>query len=545
MQWLSESQVLKNESLEDLYVKTKDVVVGKALEWSISVNKNIKENLGHIEAFDGAVDAIKASSKVADIVIISSANHDAILREWEAAGLLPYISFVASQDVGTKAHCLSELIKSGYDKSKVLMIGDARGDYYAAKSVGAHYHQITYQSEVKSWKEFDSQIRDSFINNDYMYDGDEVLEIALEDALYIIEGNADEYTDRFQHVSDKDLYPKEENKLWTMSFYPGQLYLAYEMTEDKAFIRNREAILKSFRERCDSGHMATHDIGFLFELTAYYDYLATKDEKSRQLVLDAADKLMLRYHENGGYIQAWGGPLDSKETSTRIIIDCMMNLPLLHIASKLTNDLKYKEAATAHARVSSTTLIRDDYSSYHTYWMNLEDGKPMHGATHQGHVDESTWARGQAWALYGFYKSYEWTKDSYFLDVATKCAKVFIENLPDNDICYWDFDFTDENPDIRDSSAASIAAAGLLKLGQVDTLEDSKFYEEAGTILLKRLANRYQNNEWTQGCGILKEGMYHRDQGFNEYTSWGGDYYYVEALSTFFLRIQSDMKKCR
>lgn len=530
-EWLNNTAALKNELLETALEKTDDAMMKKALEWSKAVNSKIENELGIIEPFEHAVEAIKNCVDMADIVVVSSANHDAVIKEWEAANLLSHVKLVASQDVATKKTCLEKLKEAGYDEHKIIMIGDAIGDYYAAKSVGAHYYQITYQREANCWKAFNDIYRDEFYKNNYQYNGDDVLQIALQDALKVIKVNKDEYTDRFQHVSENGIYPKEENKLWTMSFYPGQLYLAYEMTGDATYLEHKEEILESFKERCDHGHMETHDIGFLFELTAYYDYKATGNEASKDLVIAAADKLMKRYRENGGYIQAWG-PMESEETKTRIIIDCMMNLPLLHIASELTGDPTYKDAAISHAKVSSQTLLRKDATTYHTYWMDKKTGEPLYGATHQGHQDESTWARGQAWSLYGFYKSYEWTKDEAFLDAAKRSADVFIANLPQNDICYWDFDFTDENPDIRDSSAASTAAAGLLKLSQAVEPGLGEKYLEMGVTLLKRLANRYQNNEPYVGCGILKEGMYHRDHGARAYTSWG-DYYYVEALSTF------------
>ncbi len=358
-----------------------------------------------------------------------------------------------------------------------------------------------------------------------------VLETALENALKIIRTNVEHYYDRFQHVSEDGVFPTEENKLWTMGFYPGQLYLARIITRDEYYISRREQILRSFKERCDTGHMQTHDIGFLFEMTAYYDYKATGDEESKRLFLVAADKLMSRYNKKGGFIQAWG-PIEPEGEKTRIIIDSMMNLPLLYLASELTGDCKYKDAAISHAIVSSKTLIREDGSSFHTYWMDVQTGEPIEGRTHQGFKDESTWARGQAWAVYGFCKSYIFTGNPFFREVAMKCADVFLANLPENDINYWDFSFTDKVPDIRDSSATSTFVSGLLRLAKAVGGEKGDSYHEAGVELLNIMAERYQNNDVQVGTGILKEGMYHRINGARSYTSWG-DYYYVESLATF------------
>lgn len=521
---------LSNDLIQKEINVSSDPLLTKVLTWSTNLNAKIKAELGTMKPFDGVVSAIEKIVKVADIVVVSSANHEAVSNEWDEAGLLPYVQFVSSQDIGPKADVLKILQSKGYENSKMLMVGDAYGDYNAAKSIGAHFYQITYKCEAQSWAQLSESVINDFLNNNYQYNGPELLDVAINDALEVIKTNIDDYTDHFQHVSVDGVYPKEFNKLWTMSFYPGQLYLAQAITGEDSYVRNREAILGSFKKRCDEGHMATHDIGFLFELTAYYDYLYCGDEASKALVIEAADKLMIRYNEAGGFIQAWG-PVTEEEGEVRIIIDCMMNLPLLHIASDLTGDSKYKEAAISHAHVSSKTLSRKDGTTYHTYWMDNLSGKALRGATHQGNRDESTWARGQAWSVYGFYKSFERTNEQAFLDAAIISADQFIKNLPHNDICYWDFDFDDGKPDIRDSSAASIAASGLIKLSKVVPLPLGEHYYQEGLKLIQILSNRYQNVDLHKGCGILREGMYHRDEGFNEYTSWG-DYYYVEALST-------------
>ncbi len=529
-QWIGETQSYSNDSLQAFIEKTEDSLCKKVLEWSLAVNKSVKE-ITDLHLFNGVSLFLEGVREKADIVVVSSANKDAITREWTKAGLIEYVSYLGSQQDGTKEEILGRLVDKGYDTRKILMVGDAISDYKAAKANGVEFYRITYRSEEDAWKTLVQDACDKFFQGTYLYMGDEVMPLAWEQALDLIKVNVDAYYEGFQHVSEDDIYPKEENKLWTMGFYPGQLYLAYQKTGDPYYIKHRKEILESFRNRCDSGHMETHDIGFLFEMTAYYDYLATGDPKSKKLFLDAADKLMKRYHEKGGYIQAWG-PLTS-QGQTRIIIDCMMNLPLLYLASQETGHKKYAQAAASHAKISMRTLLRDDASTYHTYWMDVESGKPLRGATHQGHRDESIWARGQAWSLYGFLKSYQFTQNQDFLEASKRSADVFLKGLPDNDICYWDFDFSAENPDIYDSSAASIAICGLLGLAKVLTGQEAFHYEYEAKRLLMILANRFQNTQIKEGMGILKEGMYHRDQGARAFTSWG-DYYFVEALSTFF-----------
>lgn len=346
-----------------------------------------------------------------------------------------------------------------------------------------------------------------------------------------IEMNLGEFPDSYPHVSEDGIYPDQSNKLWTASFYPGMTYLAYEDTKDMKYMANRESYLTSFEERMLTGHMITHDIGFLFLLTHVKDYLLFKEPKMLQVAKEAADKLMIRYNPGAECIQAWG-PVDPADDQIRIIIDTMMNVEFLFRMAKLTGNNDYYEAAYKHAWVSSKTLIREDASSYHTYYLT-KNGDFIGGKTHQGHRDESTWARGQAWAVYGFSQSYLLTGESHFLETAIKTADVFIENLPKDFVHYWDFDFDDNNQDIKDSSAASVGAMGLILLSQSMTEEmkkELKFdYLEMAKLIMDSLIDNYLIKDLLKGQGLLREGMYHRDEGFNEFTSWG-DYYFVEAL---------------
>lgn len=346
-----------------------------------------------------------------------------------------------------------------------------------------------------------------------------------------VEANLEYFEKGLAHVSVDGVYPLEENKIWTASFYPGMTYLAYEDTKDEKYLKDREIFLESFKERCLNGHMVTHDIGFLFMLTHLKDYELFGDKKMLEIAIIAADKLVSRYHKEGGFIQAWG-PIKPEDEDSRIIIDTMMNVEFLYRMGEVTGNKFYIEVANNHSMVTSETLIREDGSSYHTYYIK-KNGEHIGGKTHQGHQDESTWARGQAWAVYGFSRSYLLTKNAHFLKTAKKNAKVFIENLPENNVHYWDFDFTDQNPDIRDSSAASIGAMGLLLLSQafmsLDKLQEAKYYQETAIKIIDSLIDNYMITDTKVGQGILREGMYHRDEGFNEFTSWG-DYYFLEAI---------------
>lgn len=352
----------------------------------------------------------------------------------------------------------------------------------------------------------------------------------LNKTLTTVDRNLDYYNDSFQHVSVGNKYPKVQNNVWTTSFLPGMAHLAYFTTGDEKYLRNSEFYLKSFEERIEkTEHTDTHDLGFLYTLTCVALYKLKGNEKAKEIAIKAADKLASRYNEQGQYIQAWG-KMGIGVPNVKIIIDCMMNLPLLYWATEVTNDAKYADIAKKHAITSSKTLVREDGSVYHTYLFDPISGRAIMGKTHQGKFDESTWARGQAWAVYGFTLSYMYTKDPQFLEIALKAADYYINNLPKDFVHYWDFSVTDLNPEMKDSSAASIGACGLLELSKY--VEDTKgeSYKKCALIMVQQLCEHYFIDTNDSGFGLLRESFYNIRE-CNECSSWG-DYFFVEALCT-------------
>jgi len=346
----------------------------------------------------------------------------------------------------------------------------------------------------------------------------------LDYALGIIEKNLDCFVDRYPHVSVNNVYSGEENCLWTSSFYPGLCFLAYDVTGDAKFLRHEQDYLKSFKYRVDHRIGISHDLGFLYTLSCVANYKLTGSQKAREVAKKAAEVLAERYNEKGHYIQAWG-EMGIGYPDVKIIIDTMLNLPLLY----WTGQEKYIAIAASHAQTAADYLIRPDYTSFHTYLMDPETGKAMEGKTHQGYRDDSTWARGQAWAVYGFAISYRYTKQKRFLEVAKGTAEVFLANLPKDAVCYWDFTFTADNPDIRDTSAAAIFVCGLLELCQFVEEKEAEYYRQWINKIMTSLSQNYTTAKMAHSNGILAEGMYHRNEGADECVIWG-DYFYTEAL---------------
>ncbi|MEY8445490.1 glycoside hydrolase family 88 protein [Enterococcus ratti] len=330
-------------------------------------------------------------------------------------------------------------------------------------------------------------------------------------------------------VSTNYIYPAVENADWTDGFWIGMLHLAQGYQPNEKIKQVIVKQLEVFKQRLDQEIVLNHhDIGFLYSLSAVADYRENKTVTSKKLALKAADILMRRYNENAGIFQAWGDILDKKQQG-RMIIDCNMNLPLLYFASNETGNLVYRRAAKAHIKKAQKYLIRKDYSTFHTYYMDVETGKPRFGATAQGFSDDSCWSRGQAWGIYGFTINYTHTGDATLLDSACQLADYYLAHLPVDKIAYWDLIFQQGSKEERDTSASAIVVCGLLELAKHLPLTDNrkKRYEEAAQEIMSSLIKNYPNSN-----GLLVQGVYSKPSGngIDECTIWG-DYFYFEALT--------------
>ncbi|OTN75425.1 glucuronyl hydrolase [Enterococcus sp. 8G7_MSG3316] len=350
-----------------------------------------------------------------------------------------------------------------------------------------------------------------------------------------VERNLNSFTDLVPTAASVDqVYQPEENTDWTASFWSGMLFLCKELSQGDDFDHVIDHQIGAFQHRLDHQiALETHDIGFLYILSALADYQINGRESSRDMALEAADLLMERYSPKARIIQAWGD-LNDPEQRGRMIIDCLMNLPLLYFASRETGDPKYREAAYAHAKQTQTYIVRDNATTFHTYYFDTETGEPLYGKTQQGFSDESCWARGQAWGIYGFTLSYLYTGDYSFLETAKQVADYFIANLPEDKVCYWDLIFNDGSNEERDSSSAAIAACGLLELAKHLPLTDEKsqLYQSVALEMMAVLAENYTTKHTPQSNGLLLHGVYDKNtnKGVDECMIWG-DYFYLEALT--------------
>lgn len=364
---------------------------------------------------------------------------------------------------------------------------------------------------------------------------------AIEDAVGKVRANMERFGTRFPHISTDGVYQLNDNEDWTNGFWSGMLWLCYEYTGDEAFREKAIETVKDFRRRFDAKIVLDHhDIGFLYSLSSKAHWIIEKDESARQLTLEAADHLLKRWRPaGGGYIQAWGREGDPKEAG-RIIIDCLLNLPLLFWAEQQTGDPKYREVAITQAEKTRRYIVRGDDSSYHTFFFDPSTGEPIGGATHQGYTNGSTWTRGQAWGVYGFALAYRYTGDPLFLETSKRMARYFLTHLPEDHVAYWDFNAPIDKDTYRDSSASAIVAAGLQELLEHldDQDPDREYFKQGLTDSLTSLVENY-STIGEEAEGLLKRGSYYVRGGLSpdDYMIWG-DYYYLEAL----MRLEKGIK---
>ena len=327
-----------------------------------------------------------------------------------------------------------------------------------------------------------------------------------------------------------------DNIEWTDGFWTGLLWLCYEYTGDDAFknlaLKNVDSFLNRVEKRIELDH---HDLGFLYSLSCVAGYKLTGSAEGRKAGLLAADKLMERFQEKGGFIQAWG-ELGARD-NYRLIIDCLLNIPLLHWAFLETGNPVYRNAAVRHYEAACNNVIRDDASAYHTFYFDPGTGEPLKGVTRQGYSDDSAWARGQAWGIYGIPLNYRYVKDDSAFILFKGMTNYFLNRLPEDEVCYWDLIFTDGSEQPRDSSAAAIGVCGIHEMLKYlpEVEPDKDTYRHAMHCILRSLMERYTAPETKAGNPVLLHGVYswHSGKGVDEGNIWG-DYYYMEALMRFY-----------
>lgn len=354
-----------------------------------------------------------------------------------------------------------------------------------------------------------------------------------------------QFTEKFQQAySENGFYPPIENVDWTTGFWTGEIWLAYEYSHDERLKAAAEVQVHDFKNRIEKKIVVDHhDMGFLYSPSCVAAYKLTGNQEGREAALLAADQLISRYQPVGKFIQAWG-PMNAPE-NYRLIIDCLLNLPLLYWASDETGDKKYREIAENHIHTAIANVIREDYSTWHTFFFNPETGAPDHGATCQGYRDGSAWARGQSWGVYGLALAYKYTGRKEYIELFRHVADYFLDHLPEDLIPYWDLEFTSGDDQPRDSSSASIVACGMLEMSKYLEPEEAAYYQSLAAKLVKAVYDRCAVKDFETSNGLVLHSTYSNKSPYNtchhagvdECNAWG-DYFYMEALT----RMSKDWK---
>lgn len=319
---------------------------------------------------------------------------------------------------------------------------------------------------------------------------------------------------------------------WTSGFFPGSLWYAYELTGD-ADLKN-EAIDYTNRMFPISKYKDNHDIGFMINCSYGNAMRLAPNDSIMDVIVETAENLCSRFNVQIGCIRSW----DFGHWNYPVIIDNMMNLDLLFNATNLTGNQKYKQVAIKHAYTTMKHHFRPDFTSFHVVSYN-DDGSVELKGTHQGKNDDSAWARGQGWAVYGYTSCYRETKDVKFLNQAVNVAEMIIKrNVASDKVCYWDFDAPIKRETPRDASAAAVIASAFLELSTF--AENGDRYFDYAEEILKSLSSKKYLSEKGQNKGfVLMHSVGSLPHGSEIDTPINyADYYYLEALKRY-----NDLKK--
>lgn len=318
---------------------------------------------------------------------------------------------------------------------------------------------------------------------------------------------------------------------WTEGFFPGSLWYLHSLTSDDKY----KAAAEFFQNKYVGHRFLTtnHDLGFVFYNSYGLAYRFTKNDAFKQVLIDAGNSLIQRFNPEVGCIQSWD--VDNGWQSRRgwkfpVIIDNMMNLELLFELTNITGDEKYKQVAIQHANTTLKNHFRNDGSCYHVVDYDPINGSVRLKQTAQGYAHESAWARGQAWAIYGYTMCYRYTKDESYLKIAEDVAQFYFNHpeLPKDLVPYWDFNAPKIPNEPRDASAAAIIASALIEL---DGYTDKNYLEMSEKMLVSLSSDDYMAPVGENNSFILKHsvGSIPHNNEIDVPLNYA-DYYFIEAL---------------
>ena len=349
-----------------------------------------------------------------------------------------------------------------------------------------------------------------------------------------------QYTQLFERMKNERGLPRTfangslvtvEPRDWTSGFFPGSLWLIYEHSRDEKWRAAAEELTARVEAVKDFG--GTHDLGFMLFCSFGNGWRLTRRPAYRDVLLQGARTLSTRFSDKVGAIKSW----DGTEWQYPVIIDNMMNLELLLWASREGPDPRLREIALRHADTTLREHFRPDGSSYHVVAFDPGTGRVVKKQTAQGAADESAWARGQSWGLYGFTMMFRETRKPEYLAQAEKVAHFLVNHprLPEDGVPYWDYDAPGIPDAPRDSSAAAIMASALIELSGFTAPDLARQSLATAERQLRSLSSpRYRPGPGTSGGFLLLHGVGHKPHESEvDQPLVYGDYYYLEALRRY------------
>jgi len=316
---------------------------------------------------------------------------------------------------------------------------------------------------------------------------------------------------------------------WTSGFWPGILWYIYEYTGDEKWRIEADSFTNSIIPTA-TGKARSHDVGFLAYCSVGNGYRITNSKVYKNALLHAADSVSVLYNPKVGTFLSWPNMVQRMDWPHNTIIDNMMNMELLFWASKNGGRRHLYDIAYKHTETTMNNHFRPDGSCYHVVVYDDLTGEFIKGVTHQGYADYTMWARGQAWAIYGFTMAYRETKDIRFLRTAQTAADIYLKRLPEDMVPYWDFDAPNIPDEPKDASAAAIVASALLEMSVLTEGKESNRYRSAAEKMIISLSSAdYQSRDINSSFLLHSTG--HLPNGHEiDASIIYADYYYIEAL---------------
>ncbi|KAI9300157.1 Six-hairpin glycosidase-like protein [Cunninghamella echinulata] len=336
---------------------------------------------------------------------------------------------------------------------------------------------------------------------------------------------------KYPHYTVNGKWYSEPYNKWTSGFFPGCLWELYDITKNNYWME--QAIIYQENVKENQNNNNTHDVGFMILNTYAKGYELSKNKDYLPVVLKTADTLSTRYSNVTKVIKSWES---CDKSEYKVIIDNMMNLELLWWANKHKDDnggnqpkYKWDQIANAHAITTSKNHFRKDFSTYHVLNYNQQNGLIIYKGTHQGYDFDSTWARGQAWAIYGYVIAYKYTNNADYFNIFEKAYQLYKEKTKNDLVPNWDLD--DPERKYEDTSASAIISCALLEISILK--KNASYFKQSKAILMALLKNYISNGDDDKFDAILLHGTSNFPKNLYDQGLIYGDFYFIKAVNLY------------